>query len=74
MLTRAKVEDPEIFAVKGMSKHEMQQHMINNMCLPYAKINANQYRITLAQQKEKAYTQDEIRRLYNGGDKFHPYM
>ena len=33
MLTRAKVEDPEIFAVKGMSKHEMQQHLINNMCL-----------------------------------------
>ena len=24
MLVRAKVEDPEIFAVKGMSKHEMQ--------------------------------------------------
>ena len=24
MLTRAKVEDPEIFAVKGMSKSEMQ--------------------------------------------------
>ena len=56
MLTRAKVEDPEIFAVKGMSKQEMQQHLINNMCLPYAKLNANQYRRTYAEMKEKAYT------------------
>ena len=35
MLLRAKTEDPEIFAKKGMSKSEMQAHMVHNMCLPY---------------------------------------
>ena len=33
MLTRAKAEDPEIFAMRGMAKEEMQQHLVNNMCL-----------------------------------------
>ena len=47
MLSRAKIEDPEIFAVKGMSKPEMQMHLIHNMCLPMAKLNAAQYRRTI---------------------------
>ena len=38
MLTRAQVEDSEIFATKGMSKAEMQALMTNNICLPYKKI------------------------------------
>ena len=33
MLTRAQVEDPEIFAMRGMSKQEMQAHLVNNMCI-----------------------------------------
>ena len=35
MLTRAKLEDPEVFAMKGLSKGEMQKHLVHNMCLPY---------------------------------------
>ena len=74
MLTRAKAEDPEVFAVKGMSKHEMQTHLVNNMCLPYSKFKAKMFRETTARINEKNYLNDDIRRLYNGGDKFHPYF
>ena len=74
MLTRAKAEEPEIFALKGMSKSEMQAHMVNNICLPYKKIQARVFRDRTAKINEDTYLKDEIRRLYNGGDKFHPYM
>ena len=74
MLTRAKLEDPEIFAVKGMSKSEMQTHLVHNMCLPYKKLNASVFRNTTASIKEKRYLQEDIRRLSNGGQKFHPYI
>ena len=74
MLMRAKAEDPDIFAMKGMSKEEMQAHLTHNMCLPYSKMHAKVFRETTAKINEKNYTNDEIRRLYNGGDKFHPYF
>ena len=74
MLTRAQVEEPEVFAMKGMSKHEMQAHLVHNMCLPYAKLHARAFRDTTAKINEKNYLNDDIRRLSNGGDKFHPYI
>ena len=74
MLTRAKAEEPEIFAIKGMSKQEMQVNMVNNMCLPYKKLQNRAFRDTTAKINEKAYLNDDIRRLSNGGDKFHPYF
>ena len=74
MLTRAKAEDPEIFAMRGMSKEEMQAHITHNMCLPYAKVHSKVFRETTAKINERNYLNDEIRRLYNGGDKFHPYF
>ena len=46
MLTRAKLEDPEIFAVRGMSKQEMQANLVHNMCLPYSKYHARIFRDT----------------------------
>ena len=74
MLTRAQVEDPEIFAKKGMNKHEMQTLMVNNMCLEYSKLHSKVFRETSASIKEKNYLNDDIRRLYAGGQKFHPYL
>ena len=74
MLTRAQVEDPEIFAMKGMNKSEMQQNMVHNMCLPYTKLQSKMFRETTAKINEKHYLDDDIRKLYNGGDKFHPYV
>ena len=44
------------------------------MCLPYTKLSANVFRNTTADINEKRYLKDDIRRLYNGGDKFHPYL
>ena len=73
MLTRAKAEEPEIFAIKGMSKQEMQVHMVNNICLPYKKLQNRAFRDTTAKITESNYLKDEVRRLSNGGDKFHPY-
>tara|TARA_B110000285_G_C14767893_1_gene442630 strand:+ start:371 stop:595 length:225 start_codon:yes stop_codon:yes gene_type:complete len=74
MLTRAQVEDPEIFAKKGMSKNEMQSLMVNNMCLEYSKLHSKVFRETAASIKEKNYLNDDIRKLYAGGQKFHPYL
>ena len=74
MLARAKAEEPDIFAVKGMGKSEMQAHLVHNMCLPYAKVNAKMFRERTAKLTEDAYLKDDIRRLHNGGDKFHPYF
>ena len=74
MLVRAKVEDPGFFAKKGISKEELQSHMINNMCLPYGKLQAQVFRETTAKITEKNYLNDDIRRLYGGGGKFHPYL
>ena len=74
MLTRAKAEDPEIFATKGMSKSEMQMLMVNNMCIPFKKVQVRAFRDATAKITEKKYLNDDIRRLSNGGDKFHPYL
>ena len=55
MLTRAKAEDPEIFATKGMSKAEMQALMVNNMCVSYKKLQARAFRDATAKITEKKY-------------------
>ena len=57
-----------------MNKEEMKANMIHNMCLPYKKLHARVFRDTTAAINEKNYLDDEIRRLSNGGDKFHPYF
>ena len=74
LLRRAEVEDPAIFAVKGMSKEEMHLQMIQNMCLPYAHQKALSFRDATAKINEKRYLNDEIRRLTQGGERFHPYL
>ena len=49
--------------------------MVNNMCLPYSKLQAKVFRETTAKISEKNYVNDDIRRLYSGnGGKFHPYL
>ena len=74
LLRRAEVADPEFFAVKGINKDEMEVEMIQGMCLPQAQVKALSFRNTTAKIFEKRYLNDEIRRLYNGGDRFHPYL
>ena len=74
VLNRAQIEDPEIFAVKGMNKEELCAYMARNMCLNEAQMRARLFRETTARINEKNYLSDEIRRQYNGGHKFHPYL
>ena len=52
----------------------MQTLMVNNMCLEYQKLHSKVFRETSASIKEKNYLNDDIRRLYAGGQKFHPYL
>ena len=48
--------------------------MVKNMCLKYDQVHARVWRDTTAKINEKRYLDDEIRRLYAGGQKFHPYL
>ena len=43
------------------------------MCLPYTKLKAKIFRDTSVKIKEKDHLTEEIRKLSNGGDRFHPY-
>lgn len=74
MLNRALIEDPEVFAVKGISRKEMHMNLVHNMCLPYKSLHARAFRDQTVRISEKNYLNDEMRRLSNGGDKFHPYL
>ena len=74
MLRRLKAEKEDFFEEAGVTENEMVAHLTNNMCLPYSKLKSQAYRSATAQIKDKAHIKDEIRRLYNDGDQFHPYF
>lgn len=74
VLKRLEAEKPEFFQEYGMSKEALAVHLTNNMCLPFSKLKSYMFRDTTAKIKEKSYLDDQIRRLSNGGDKFHPYL
>jgi hypothetical protein len=74
MTTRLLAEEPDFFEGKEMDRVSWEAHLMNNFCLPTAKQHAVVFRETHAQIKEDEHTTDSIRRLVNGGDRFHPYM
>ena len=74
MLKRLEKEKPEFYEENNIDKHEMIAHLVNNMCLPYSKYRSKVYRDSVADDIEHKHTTDTIRRLNNGGDKFHPYF
>ena len=74
MLKRLEKEKPEFFEENNINKQEMIAHLTNNMCLPYTKFKGKVFRDTTARLKEKEHLQEQIRRLSNGGDRFHPYI
>lgn len=74
IMERIEKERPEFFEEVGMSKYALASHLANNICLPYTKLKSKIFRETTAAIKEKQHLQDQIRRLYNDGDKFHPYL
>ena len=74
LLKRLEAERPEFYEENELSKAELVAHLVNNMCLPFAKFRGRVFRDATAQLKEKEHLNDHIRRLTNGGDRFHPYL
>lgn len=74
MLTRLEQEQPDYFEENDKSKAELSVQLANNMCLDITKYHSRVFRDTHAKITEKAHLDDQIRRLSNGGDKFHPYL
>ena len=74
MLKRLEKEKPEFYEENNLSKGEMVAHLTNNMCLPYAKYRSKVYRDRTAELIEEKHLKESIRKLHNGGDRFHPYF
>ena len=74
MLHRALEENPDFFEDKGMSKGEFMAHMQNNLCLGQLKYRQAMFKQTAADLSDDHFTNDRVRRLVNGGDRFHPYL
>ena len=74
MLKRLEEARPEFFEDVKIDKDELATHMAHNMCLDSNKIFSSIYRKRTADIKEESHLKDSIRRLTNGGDKFHPYL
>ena len=74
MLMRLEEEDPDFFANKNISRTEFAVNLAQQICLPYEKYYSKVFRQTTAAIKEKEHINDTMRRLTNGGDKFHPYI
>ena len=74
MVQRVLEEEPEFFEEKGTSREVFQAHLENNICLGASKYRASVVKNTMAQMTDDHYTTDQVRRLANGGQKFHPYF
>jgi hypothetical protein len=74
MLKRLEAEQADFYTENNIDKHELVAHLSNNMCLQYSKYKAKVFRDRNAEILEEQHLNDTIRRLYNGGDKFHPYL
>ena len=74
MVNRIEAERPEVIEEKGMTKNALIAYLANNMCQDISKMHSKALREHVIREKDKTYLQDEIRRLYNGGHKYHPYL
>ena len=74
MMSRIEQENPDVYSDKGMTRPELCTYLANNMCMPIEKMHSRVFRETVAKIHEKEHLNDDIRRLVNGGHKFHPYM
>ena len=74
LLSRVENEDPEVYQSRGLDRSALKIKLVKNMCLNEGQMRARVMRETTALITEKQYLNDDIRRLYNGGSKFHPYL
>ena len=74
MMNRLNNEEPEYFDDKNISKDEFTVHLMSNLCLKQRKNKNAAFVEATAQMNEESHLKDRIRRLNNGGDRFHPYL
>ena len=74
MVIRVLEEQPDFFEDKNITQTEFTAHLENNLCLGMSKYRAKVMKDTTAKIQEDGYLTDKVRRLNNGGDKFHPYL
>ena len=74
MVQRVLEEQPDFLEEKQTTFEEFTAHLQNNLCLGAIKHKSAMFKETSAQIAEDGFLNDKIRRLTNGGDKFHPYL
>ena len=74
MVQRVLDEQPDFFDDKDQTKEEFTAHLQNNLCIGISKYRSSVFKDTQAKITDDGFTNDKIRRLVNGGDKFHPYL
>ena len=74
MITRVLEEEPDFFEEKPITQDEFHSHLTNNLCLGVSKYRSSVFKDTTAKFYDDSFTTDKVRRLVNGGDKFHPYL
>ena len=74
MMYRVLEEEPDFLETREITKQEFLAHLQNNLCLGASKYRSSVMKDTSAKVFENYYVNDKIRRLTNGGDKFHPYL
>ena len=74
MVKRITSEQPEFFETTSHDEASFKTHLANNFCIRETQNQAVAFRHAHADMIEDSYTKDSMRRMINGGDKFHPYM
>ena len=74
MIQRLLNEEPDYFDDKPVDRYEFSIHLQNNICLPIIKYKNAAFADATAQIHEREHLADRMRRLSNGGYKFHPYL
>ena len=74
MLEKIEEEQPDFFETNKIDRTELFETLNNNMCVQFGKLKSIAFRKATAEIVDKEYLTDHIRRLYNGGDRFHPYF
>ena len=74
MHKRVTEEQPDYFEEKGVNPNQFHQDFIREVCFEEMAKGQAASRSRQAEIAANGYLNDQIRRLVNGGDKFHPYM
>ena len=74
MRKRVEEEQPDYFEEKGTDLGKFETKFITEVCYEQIATWDQAYRNRDVEIESKGYLNDTIRKLVNGGDKFHPYL